>query len=79
LCGWGTDCVQPVRPIIDKTGLTGRYDYKLEWADDTTPGADPGMPSVFTAFQEQPGLKLQSAKAPVQVLIVDHVEKPSGN
>jgi uncharacterized protein (TIGR03435 family) len=67
------------RPVIDKTGLTGTYDYKLEWGDETSAGADPGALSVFTAFQEQLGLKLQPTKAPVQVLIVDHAEKPSDN
>jgi bla regulator protein BlaR1 len=67
------------RPVIDKTGLTGTFDYKLEWADDTAADADPGAVSVFTALQEQLGLRLQPATAPVQVLIVDHADKPSEN
>lgn len=67
------------RPVIDKTGLTGTYDYELEWDDDTAAGADAGTISVFTAFQEQLGLRLQPTKAPVQVLIIDHAEKPSEN
>jgi uncharacterized protein (TIGR03435 family) len=67
------------RPVIDKTGLTGMYDYKLEWGDDTATTADPGVVSVFTAFQQQLGLRLQPADAPVQVLIIDHAEKASEN
>jgi uncharacterized protein (TIGR03435 family) len=67
------------RPVIDKTGLTGTYDYKLEWGDDAATDADAGTVSVFTAFQEQLGLRLQPTRAPVQVLIVDHAEKPSEN
>ena len=67
------------RAVIDTTGLTGMYDYKLEWGDDTVTGAGPGEVSVFTAFQEQLGLRLQPTKAPVPVLIIDHAEKPSEN
>jgi len=67
------------RPVIDKTGLTGTYDYKLEWGDDTAADADSGTVSVYTAFLEQLGLRLQPTRAPVQVLIVDHAEKPSEN
>jgi uncharacterized protein (TIGR03435 family) len=67
------------RPVIDKTGLAGTYDYKLEFGDDTAAAADPGVVSVFTAFQEQLGLKLEATKAPVRVLIVDRAEKPSDN
>jgi uncharacterized protein (TIGR03435 family) len=67
------------RPVIDKTGLTGAYDYKLEWGDDTAIAADPSVASVFSAFEEQLGLKLEPTKAPVQVLIVDRAEKPSDN
>jgi uncharacterized protein (TIGR03435 family) len=67
------------RPVIDKTGLNGTYDYKLEWGDDMAAGADPGVVSIFTAFREQLGLRLQPTKATVQVLIVEHAEKPSAN
>ena len=67
------------RPVIDKTDLTGTYDYKLEWGDDTAADIDPRLVSVFTAFQEQLGLRLQPARAPVPVLIVDRAEKPSEN
>jgi uncharacterized protein (TIGR03435 family) len=67
------------RPVINKTGLTGTYDYKLEWGDDAAVTGDPTVASVFSAFQEQLGLKLEPTKAPVQVLIIDHAEKPSDN
>jgi uncharacterized protein (TIGR03435 family) len=70
------------RVVIDKTGLPGRYDITLKWAsDDTLASASnaPGGPSIFTAIQEQLGLKLESTKGPVQVLVIDHVEMPSAN
>ncbi len=65
------------RPVLDRTGLIGTYDYKLDWAARGT--ADAGAPSIFTAVQEQLGLKLEPAKAPVEVLVIDHVEKPDAN
>jgi uncharacterized protein (TIGR03435 family) len=65
------------RPVLDQTGLKGDYDFKVEYgADDTQPG---DFPSLFTALQEQLGLKLEPAKAPVETLVVDRAEKPSGN
>jgi uncharacterized protein (TIGR03435 family) len=68
------------RPVLDKTGLTGKYDYKLEYApQDNSVEADPTGPSIFTAVQEQLGLKLESGKGPVDVIVIDHVERPSGN
>jgi uncharacterized protein (TIGR03435 family) len=83
------------RPVLDKTGLTGLYDVKLEWwPDDSqiqaapsgassgqTPAApsDPGGPNLFTAIQEQLGLKLESGKGTVEIIVIDHVERPSGN
>lgn len=69
------------RYLIDKTGLTGRYDFELHWMPDDAP-ADSGLaagPAFFTAVQEQLGLKLESAKAPVDVLVVDSAEPPSPN
>jgi uncharacterized protein (TIGR03435 family) len=74
------------RIVIDKTGIDGKYDVKLEWAPDSgsaTPGgsndiAPPG-PSIFTATQEQLGLKLESTKAAVETLVIDHIEQPSEN
>ncbi len=72
------------QPIIESTGLTGRYDLKLEWADDSQPSgpdatAEAPRMSIFAAVEYQLGLKLESTKGPVEVLIIDHVEKPSGN
>jgi uncharacterized protein (TIGR03435 family) len=68
------------RPVFDKTGLTGKYDYKLEYApEDAQADPDASAPSIFTAVQEQLGLKLESAKGPVEILVIDHAEKPSGN
>jgi uncharacterized protein (TIGR03435 family) len=68
------------RPVIDKTGLAGNYDVALKWASDRVPSAEsnPG-PSIFTALQEQLGLKLKATKGPVETLVVDHVEMPSEN
>jgi uncharacterized protein (TIGR03435 family) len=64
------------RTIIDKTGLSGTFDVGMTWAldDPSSPG-----PSIFTAIQEQLGLKLESTKGAVEVLVIDHVEKPSPN
>jgi uncharacterized protein (TIGR03435 family) len=70
------------RPVIDKTGLTARYDFELHWMpDDPTYAAkvDPGTPSIFTAMQEQLGLKLEPAKAPLDTIVIDHAEMPSEN
>jgi uncharacterized protein (TIGR03435 family) len=68
------------RTVIDKTGLTGKYELSLKWSqyDGTEPPADSG-PSIFTALPEQLGLKLKPAKGPVETLVVDHIEMPSEN
>jgi uncharacterized protein (TIGR03435 family) len=68
------------RTVIDKTGLAGSYDLTLKWSpeDDPNPQTD-SPPSIFTALQEQLGLKLQPAKGPVETLVVDHAEMPSEN
>ena len=87
------------RPVIDKTGLTGTYDVKLEWTPDeqvagpggpggpggpepkgdAVPTAESAGPSLFTAVQEQLGLKLDGGKGPVKVIVIDHIEKASEN
>ncbi len=68
------------RTIIDKTGLKGNFDLSLQWSNDENPdsGAEQA-PSIFTAIQEQLGLKLQPAKGPVDTLVVDHAAMPSEN
>ena len=77
------------RPVIDETGLSGRYDFDLEFTPDETEfgGAFAGRtdadksekPGLLTAIQEQLGLKLESTKGPVDALVIDHVEEPSPN
>jgi len=62
------------RPIVDRTGLTGRFDYDLAW---TPQALDPGAASFFTAVREQLGLRLEATKAPVDVLVIDAAEKPT--
>ena len=78
--------------VLDKTGLTANYDFKLTWVPDEAQAGKPGAqglpaangaeesgPSIFTALQEQLGLKLQASKGPVETLVIEHVEKPSQN
>jgi uncharacterized protein (TIGR03435 family) len=65
------------RVVIDNTGLQGSYDIKLEWTTVTTPDSD--VPSLFTALQDQLGLKLESTKGPVEIIVIDRLEKPSEN
>ncbi len=70
------------RPIVDKTGLKGKFDFDFVWSPQTGPAAgdDAAGPSVFTAVQDQLGLKLDAQKGPVEVLVVDHAEKlPTDN
>jgi uncharacterized protein (TIGR03435 family) len=73
------------RTVIDKTGLTGLYDLTLTWTSDSTvespasADASSSSPTIFTALGEQLGLKLESAKGPVKILVIDHIEKPSEN
>jgi uncharacterized protein (TIGR03435 family) len=77
-----------VREAVDRTGLVGIFDIDLRWMPDeqqlgpspeTAPPVDPDAPSIFTAVQEQLGLKLESTKGPVDVLVVDHIERPTPN
>jgi uncharacterized protein (TIGR03435 family) len=70
------------RPVIDRTGLTGYYDYTLTWMPEPGlgppgPPVDPDAPSVFTAVQEQLGLKLESARGPVEVVVIERLERPT--
>ncbi len=75
------------RPVLDRTGLTGEFDITLEWERDLDVPGDPGLPgsgaffgpSMFRAFQDQLGLKFESAKAQIEGIVIDHVEKPSEN
>jgi len=79
------------RTVVDKTGLTGHYDLELKFAPDSgtismadvekkeQPDAASSGPSLFTALQEQLGLKLKADKGPVDCLVVDHIERPSAN
>ena len=68
------------RPVVDQTGLAGRFDFVLKWTPDGAETSDPNAPpELFTAIQEQLGLKLEPVKAPVDVLVIDHVERPSEN
>jgi uncharacterized protein (TIGR03435 family) len=68
------------RPVLDLTGLKDTYDFALEWAPDSVQTDDASGPSVFTAIQEQLGLKLDARKHPVEILVIDHAEKvPSEN
>ena len=70
------------RTVIDKTGLAGAFDFRLEWAPQRAlaeQSDNAGSPSIFTAVQEQLGLKLEAGKGPVDYLVIDHAEKPSGN
>lgn len=81
------------RPVVDRTGLTGRYDFELKWTPEAvrgsgsipaagteTPSApDPGDSSLFTALREQLGLRIEVEKAPVETLVIDRVAKPTEN
>ena len=82
LSNFGSD-----RVVLDKTGLMGLFNIHLEFAMDKAPGTpgnrpastDPAGPSMFTAVQEQLGLRLSAGKGPVDVLVIDHVERPTEN
>jgi uncharacterized protein (TIGR03435 family) len=71
------------RPVVDESGLQGNYDMELEWTPDGRPGepaaAETSGPSIFTAIQEQLGLKLESKKGPAPVFVIEKIEKPSEN
>ena len=69
------------RPVVNHTGLNGGFNFTLHWAPDNLRDPDDGADdvSIFTAVGEQLGLRLRTAKAPVEVLVIDHVERPSEN
>jgi uncharacterized protein (TIGR03435 family) len=79
------------KPVINQTGLTGRFDFTLLWTPDDSQFSGMGAkippptdnanapPNLYTAIQEQIGLKLEATKAPADVMVIDHVEKPSDN
>ncbi len=64
--------------VQDRTGLSGKYDFVLDWAADAR-DHESDHPSLFTAIEEQLGLRLERAKGPVQVVVIDHIERPSAN
>ena len=71
--------------VLDKTGLTGKYDFTLQYVREqiaVTPSADASDSSdtsIFKALQDQLGLKLESGKGPVEIIVIDHIERASGN
>ena len=65
------------RIVTDETGLKGVYDWYVEW--DPDPGADATLPSLLTALPQQLGLKLDARKGPMEVLVIDHAERPTEN
>ena len=80
------------QPVVDRTGLTDRYDFSLRYTPDASmrltnvPNAVPrpttdvdAPPDLFTAFQQQLGLKLESTRGPVDIVVVDSIERPSEN
>jgi uncharacterized protein (TIGR03435 family) len=70
------------RPVVDRTGLSGKFDFEMEYeADRDNPslGEQTRGPAMFTAFQEQAGLRLESTRAPVEVIVVDSIQRPSAN
>jgi uncharacterized protein (TIGR03435 family) len=80
------------KPVVDQTGLTGRYDFTLNWTPDdsqfipmgwktTPPSADDpaAPPNLYVALEEQLGLKMEPVGATVRVMVIDHIEEPSGN
>jgi uncharacterized protein (TIGR03435 family) len=68
------------RTVVDRTGLVGKYDFAMRFSrENGSVSETDNAPSIFTAIEEQLGLKLQPAKGPVETLVVDHVEMPSEN
>jgi hypothetical protein len=85
--------VRDGRPVVDKTGLRGFFNFKLQWSPEGLPpqplgpdGAGPvapsdpsGQPSLFTALQEQMGLRLESQTAPIEFIVIENIERPTEN
>lgn len=68
------------KPVVDQTSLKGKFDFKLRWASDDSRTTDPNAPpGLFTAIQDQLGLKLVATHAPVDVYVIDHIAQPSAN
>ena len=68
------------RPVIDQTSLPGRYNFTLTWTYDVSREGDAGAaPSLFTAIREQLGLRMDAVKGPAEVLVIDHIERPTEN
>jgi uncharacterized protein (TIGR03435 family) len=77
------------RPVLDQTGLNGRFDFGLLWRPEALPsgpGNNPpppsdsdGLPDIYTAIQQQLGLRLEATKTPTEVIVIDHLQKPSEN
>jgi uncharacterized protein (TIGR03435 family) len=87
LASFLTNVVADHRAVVDRTGLQGTYDIGIDWAPETpvsadgapAPPADANAVSIFTATREQLGLRLESGKQPVDVLVVDRAEHPTEN
>jgi uncharacterized protein (TIGR03435 family) len=83
----GTFLQNNERPVIDKTGLTGYFDFTLSFMPELPPGFDKdklpaemqGRLSLFDAVKSQLGLKLEATRGPVDYYVVEHIEKPAGN
>ena len=75
------------RPVVDQTGLSGKYDFELEWTPDETQFGgtlpqgppDSGKPGIFAALQQQLGLRLEATRGPVDTIVIDRVARPTAN
>lgn len=82
-----TDTEHDNRPVVDQTGLTGRFDFELQWSGDANFAGGRGRmsaetahaPELFTAVEEQLGLRLEPKKAPMETIVIDRAEKPTDN
>ena len=70
------------QPVIDQTGIKGSFDVRMQWSDDLAPQDNPtpdALPSIYVALRETLGLELKSGRGPAEVLVIDHIERPTGN